>query len=505
MPLVHYDVMRKPLPWVEGAALHHIRPITHESFAVPLVPQRTQPLGLAPMHVACVLRPRVTPRVEENTEATIAGLTAPLARRRRPHGPIACLRCRASSAQTFLRGETGPGRIGLPVISDPPRLRPRIADELGRLGQRVIITVAREPGRKSSRLLVCTRFATRLTLAATLARRVSARPRRVRRSTLPLRSRRLPHVALVPPDHLALRPFQEHLVPFKPLRLQRRKHLPIERIRALVLLNNPSGHPLFKHRVRKHLHERETPAVVPADLELHKQVTYTQVARIIGHSGACKWIHKLCRPENHGRNRFHRRLHLIPYQRVPPLRRHVPPIRDHGRTRVALMNSMLHVRAICTETRGDHQANGPRAPAHASLIHGVLPPELIEGQVPDLFLRHRGDALGHLLAHEAQALIKLIDAAIIVHGGVVVSVLHRRRGLQGARARRVQADDRHQRDHERQLQPQVHGLIRMEVAFPQRSGEELLDGAPQEVRALAFRNILADLIHRVLQHLGQST
>ena len=252
MPRIHHDVVRKLLPRVQLVALHPVRSVAYESLPVPAGPKLLDSLQLSPVHVACILRPRIVLRVEERPERTIATpCSQPCA-----HYAISRLRRRPSSAQALF-GRTLPPRSVLLPDRAPlfASLRARLAIQLHRLRQWVVRRVPRESPRQLVRLPVRILAVTPLRIL-TLAPRSLFLRRRRRPFTASLSLCSLSQVPLMSRDHLPLGALQKSPIPLHVLRLQRRQHLPVKRVRSFVLLNDPLGHPLPQHGVGQHLHER---------------------------------------------------------------------------------------------------------------------------------------------------------------------------------------------------------------------------------------------------------
>ena len=186
---------------------------------------------------------------------------------------------------------------------------------------------------------------------------------------------------------------------------------------------------------------------------------------------------------------------------MAPGRRHVAPVRNDRSFGVPFVHGMLHVRAIRTEAGRHHQTRRPCGSQHLALLKMKLPPKFVQGHIPHLFHRNGQVPASTLLLHDFQALVELVDLAIMMHISSVGRIFQLLSRLQGPRSRCVQTHHWHQRDHLRQLQAERHGLVQMIIAFAESPCEKLLYRPAQEISTFAFGHIIADLIDGVLQHL----
>ena len=182
----------------------------------------------------------------------------------------------------------------------------------------------------------------------------------------------------------------------------------------------------------------------------------------------------------------------------------MPPKRNNSCPCVTLVNRVLDISTIRTEGGRHHQTHGPCTELYLTLVHIVLPPELIQRQILHVRQLHSHVAAIELVLHQPFPLVEFRHAAIIVHWLILVRApFHFIPRLDRRHPTRVQTHDGHHRNDHRQLQAQLHSLVRVIIALTERSREELLDRTPQEIRPLVFGNILAHFIHGILQHFIQ--
>ena len=195
---------------------------------------------------------------------------------------------------------------------------------------------------------------------------------------------------------------------------------------------------------------------------------------------------------------------LLLHHLVAQRRGHVSPKRYHAHASIGLVSIMEHLRTGRGHGRRHHQ--GPRLARgmQALPVDVVLAVELVQGDIPDLRL-HGSHPLGTgllvLLPHQREALVELVDLALPRHGRLLAAPLpvHFSSRLHAPGSERVQRDHRHQGQHSRETQAQVHGLEHSEVTLTNGLGIELLKRLAKEVRRLALPGVLAHLFRGGLQ------
>ena len=253
--------------------------------------------------------------------------------------------------------------------------------------------------------------------------------RRRRRHPPLLRKCQFAQVSTVASLHLPSRLLQQRLVLIKTLSQQRSQDFFIKRICAFVLLYHPRRNPLAEHRVRQHLHQSKCPTLVttapiPHPLELPVQISHPKETVIAGSHRTGKRLHKFCTTKTNCSNCFEAIIILLVAYHSMPLRRgHMPPMCNHHCPSITLVARMLSISTIRAEARRYHQTHGSAALLHTTLDDIVLPPELVQRNIANLFLRHRLLPISNLLANKLQTFIELIDTAIVMCRRIVRLIL----------------------------------------------------------------------------------
>ena len=81
----------------------------------------------------------------------------------------------------------------------------------------------------------------------------------------------------MPLHHLPLRPSEQRFILCNPARLQTFQNASKIRVCALILFSDPTRNPADQHWIDKHLHQAETPTIIPA-VELQVQVSRAKVS-----------------------------------------------------------------------------------------------------------------------------------------------------------------------------------------------------------------------------------